>query len=35
MDTAKARRELRWRARHDTASTLQLTADAARAAGVL
>ncbi len=35
MDTAKARRELRWRPRHDTASTLQLTADAARAAGVV
>jgi len=35
MDTAKARRELRWRPRHDTASTLQLTADAAREAGVV
>jgi nucleoside-diphosphate-sugar epimerase len=35
MDTAKARRELRWRPRHDTASTLQLTADAARAAGLV
>jgi UDP-glucose 4-epimerase len=35
MDTAKARRELRWRPRHDTASTLRLTADAARAAGIL
>jgi UDP-glucose 4-epimerase len=35
MDTAKARRELRWRPRHDTASTLQLTARAARTAGVV
>jgi UDP-glucose 4-epimerase len=35
MDTAKARRELRWRPRYDTASTLRLTADAARAAGVV
>ena len=35
MDTAKARRELRWRPRYDTASTLQLTADAARAARVV
>jgi UDP-glucose 4-epimerase len=35
MDTAKARRELRWRPRHDTASTLQLTADAARNARVV
>jgi len=35
MDTAKARRELRWRPRFDTATTLQLTADAARAAGVV
>jgi nucleoside-diphosphate-sugar epimerase len=35
MDTAKARRELRWRPRHDTASTLQMTADAAREAGVV
>jgi UDP-glucose 4-epimerase len=35
MDTAKARRELRWRPRHDTASTLQLTADAARASGLV
>jgi len=35
MDTAKARRELRWRPRHDTASTLRLTADAARAVGLV
>jgi nucleoside-diphosphate-sugar epimerase len=35
MDTAKARRELRWRPRHDTASTLQLTAGAAREAGIV
>ncbi len=35
MDTAKARRELRWRPRHDTASTLQMTADAAQEAGIV
>jgi nucleoside-diphosphate-sugar epimerase len=35
MDTAKARRELRWRPRHDTAATLQMTADAALEAGIV
>ena len=35
MDTAKARRELRWRPRHDTVSTLRMTADAAREAGIV
>ena len=31
MDTSKARRELRWRPKHDTRETLQETVDAARA----
>ena len=31
MDTAKARRELRWRPKHDTRATLQQTVDASRA----
>ena len=31
MDTAKARRELRWRPKHDTRETLQQTVDASRA----
>src|SRR5262245_8184453 len=35
MDTAKARRELRWRPRHDTAATLAETAAAARASGLV
>lgn len=35
MDTARARRELRWRPKHDTRATLQATADAARAAGIV
>ncbi len=35
MDTAKARRGLRWRPKHDTLATLQLTADAARERGVV
>jgi UDP-glucose 4-epimerase len=35
MDTAKARRELRWRARHDAQETLAETVEAARAAGVV
>jgi UDP-glucose 4-epimerase len=35
MDTAKARRELRWRARHDAKETLAETAEAARAAGIV
>jgi nucleoside-diphosphate-sugar epimerase len=30
MDTAKARRELRWRPRHDARETLQSMVDAAR-----
>ena len=30
MDTAKARRELRWRPKHDAASTLREMVDAAR-----
>jgi UDP-glucose 4-epimerase len=35
MDTAKARRELRWRPRHDARETLAETVVAARAAGVV
>jgi len=35
MDTAKARRQLRWRPRHDTLSTLRQTAAAARERGVV
>ena len=35
MDTAKARRELRWRARHDGHETLAETVTAAREAGIL
>jgi hypothetical protein len=35
MDTGKARRGLRWRPRHDTLTTLQLTAAAAKARGVV
>jgi nucleoside-diphosphate-sugar epimerase len=35
MDTAKARRELRWRARHDGRETLEQTVAAARAAGLV
>jgi UDP-glucose 4-epimerase len=35
MDTAKARRQLRWRARHDARETLQQTVAAARRAGVV
>jgi UDP-glucose 4-epimerase len=35
MDTAKARRELRWRARHDAKETLDETVTAARAAGIV
>ena len=35
MDTAKARRELRWRARHDGHETLRQTVAAARDAGVV
>jgi nucleoside-diphosphate-sugar epimerase len=35
MDTAKARRGLRWRPRHDTAATLQATVAAARERGVV
>jgi nucleoside-diphosphate-sugar epimerase len=35
MDTAKARRELRWRTRHDAKETLAETAEAARAAGIV
>jgi nucleoside-diphosphate-sugar epimerase len=35
MDTAKARRELRWRARHDAHETLEETVAAARAAGIV
>jgi nucleoside-diphosphate-sugar epimerase len=30
MDTAKARRELHWRPRHDAAETLQAMVEAAR-----
>jgi nucleoside-diphosphate-sugar epimerase len=35
MDTAKARRELRWRARHDARDTLEETVSAAREAGIV
>jgi UDP-glucose 4-epimerase len=35
MDTAKARRELRWRARHDAYETLRETVEGARAAGIV
>ena len=35
MDTAKARRELRWRPRHDTLTTLRLTVASARVRGVI
>ena len=35
MDTAKARRELRWRARHDGHETLAQTVTAAREAGIV
>jgi nucleoside-diphosphate-sugar epimerase len=35
MDTAKARRELRWRARHDARETLDETVGAAREAGIV
>jgi UDP-glucose 4-epimerase len=35
MDTAKARRELRWRARHDARETLDETVTAARLAGIV
>ena len=35
MDTAKARRELRWRPRHDARDTLRETVDGARSAGVV
>jgi nucleoside-diphosphate-sugar epimerase len=35
MDTAKARRELRWRARHDAKETLQETVVAAQLAGIV
>jgi nucleoside-diphosphate-sugar epimerase len=35
MDTAKARRALRWRPRHDTAETLRATVAAARERGVI
>jgi UDP-glucose 4-epimerase len=35
MDTAKARRKLRWRPRHDTASTLQETVASARERGLV
>ena len=35
MDTAKARRELRWRPKHDARATLRETVDGARAAGVV
>jgi nucleoside-diphosphate-sugar epimerase len=35
MDTAKARRELRWRPRHDAQSTLEQTAAGAREGGIL
>src|SRR5205085_9048682 len=33
MDTAKARRELRWRPKHDARQTLAAMVDAARASG--
>jgi UDP-glucose 4-epimerase len=35
MDTAKARRELRWRARHDARTTLEETVAGAREAGIV
>jgi UDP-glucose 4-epimerase len=35
MDTAKARRQLRWRARHDARETLDETVTAARVAGIV
>jgi UDP-glucose 4-epimerase len=35
MDTAKARRELRWRARHDARETLEETVAAAHVAGIV
>jgi UDP-glucose 4-epimerase len=35
MDTAKARRELRWRARHDAKETLEETVTAAQVAGIV
>ena len=35
MDTAKARRELRWRARHDARETLAETVTAAQVAGIV
>ncbi len=35
MDTARARRELRWRPRHDTLATLQATVAAAREQGIV
>jgi UDP-glucose 4-epimerase len=35
MDTSKARRELRWRPRHDAHETLRETVEGARAAGVV
>jgi nucleoside-diphosphate-sugar epimerase len=35
MDTAKARRALRWRPRHDVHETLAETVAGARAAGVI
>jgi UDP-glucose 4-epimerase len=35
MDTAKARRDLRWRPRHDTLSTLRETVAAARERGIV
>ena len=35
MDTAKARRELRWRPRHGAQETLEQTVDAARASGII
>jgi nucleoside-diphosphate-sugar epimerase len=35
MDTAKARRELRWRPKHDAAQTLQQTVEGARESGAL
>jgi UDP-glucose 4-epimerase len=35
MDTHGARRELRWRARHDAHETLEETVEAARAAGIV
>jgi nucleoside-diphosphate-sugar epimerase len=35
MDTAKARRQLRWRARHDAKETLEETVVAAQVAGIV